>query len=222
MARRVYLASVTPTQVSPAYGVYGDTASALRRAMLPAVSAIDVMTTASLSATVGTFLSRQFVSGPLVGGENLAGSTVKGYARYLSPSAASVISSLRVVSLDGSTYKATLVPPATNSIDSLSFRNTPFYFAPFTFTIITSYVLEPFDRFVFEIAHKSLFDILTQVDGRYGASAASDLPEDEVSTLDLNPWLEFSTDFAFLSDSIGATIRGTNVPTVTIGGRNGP
>jgi hypothetical protein len=208
--------------------MWDDVSSAGRFAALPARSLSDVMTTVSLVHFPDKCLLRQFVSEPVVGGENLLGSSLKCYAQVQDVNGAfseTPAFGLSVCDLAGTTIKATIIPAfftygsgAPFSVPSL--RNAAFYSSA---PIAVSYVLEPLDRVVIELGFNLPFQLpQPELRTRYGASASSDLPENETETQDLNPWIEFSTDFALLSDSIGATVRGTNVPTVTIGGRNGP
>lgn len=69
---------------------------------------------------------------------------------------------------------------------------------------LTQQVAQDGDYLVIEIGFRSATTTTRNISLRYGDAAASDLPEDTASQTDLNPWLEFSSNFELQAALPGA------------------
>src|SRR5574337_470158 len=150
---RFYLPSTGAAAVSPAYGGWGETASADRRKMVSAKIS-SAMTNKSGSAILvnKTSLVRQFVSNPLAA-QTISG-TVKSYIRGLhAPSGTDICVSrllIRVCSNDGTTFTGTLLSLSGyggNNNWNTSLRNVDFADGD----ALTSVTVNDGDRLVVEV-----------------------------------------------------------------------
>lgn len=146
-------------------------------------------------------LARQYISDPLT--EQTISGYVKGQLRvYQANSGDDFCRAIivKVVSNDGSTVRGTLLshfPASLTSEFATSLTNR--YYPPST--ALTPVDAEDGDRIVVEIGWRD-FNATSWIFAyfRFGDDAASDLPENETSTDDYNPWIEFSADLEFKVD----------------------
>jgi len=206
MATRIYLPSSGATRISPAFdGAWGLITGADRvRAVagLASKTAMASKSTAETSATPVNVLSRQYIVGPLKAVE-ISG-TVKGRIRAQEANAdaeyrAQIV--IRVVSSDGGTVRGTLRAADSEALSSefgTGLVNRAFPLATLEPQALSPVTAQAGDWLVIEIGYFSHNAHTTSRNGtfHYGDAAASDLPEDETTTTDLNPWIEFSQDIA--------------------------
>ena len=139
---------------------------------------------------------RQFVSEPLQA-QTISG-TVKGQIRAReSDPAAQMCAALviRVVSNDGLTERGVLLAyfPAALSSGFDPATSTNRKFPPST--ALTSVTCQDGDRIVVEIGHRAFNTVTTSYTGYVwfnNTIGTADLPEDEITTDNLCPWIEFS------------------------------
>lgn len=142
----------------------------------------------------------QFISAPL-SAQTITG-TVKGQIRVYEGGddddcCRAVV--IRVLSNDGATVRGTLLAHFPSSLESewvLSATNR--YFPPST--SVDSVDAQDGDRLVIEIGSRRFAANFGYHRYRMGDNNASDLPEDETSTSDYNPWIEFSQTLDFLDE----------------------
>ncbi len=206
MVTRIYLPSSRETRISPAFDAsWGLTTGADRvRAVVGLRSGTGMASksTAEASATPVNVLSRQYIVGPLKAVE-ISG-TVKGRIRAQEANAdadyrAQIV--IRVLSSDGGTVRGTLRAADTEALSNefgTSLTNRAFPLATLEPQALSPVTAQAGDWLVIEIGYRSHNAHTTSRNGtfRYGDSASSDLPEDETSTSDYNPWIEFSQDIA--------------------------
>ena len=234
MPTRLYLATsnfaggVPP--ISPAFdAVWGNTTGAARRWLIPSDvrDATDLLgDTADFAETSGVtidVLMVQFISPGLLAPVTIGG-TLKGQIRVRESHAdadmrAQVIA--KVVSNDGAIVRGTLLGPDTGGLGSefatsLTNRRFPRGGAQ----SLSSVSALAGDRIVIEVGYRA-HDALTSSRSarlRVGQSAAADLPEDETTTTDLNPWFEFSDTLTFaggdrrVSHAIGEAVARDPAP----------
>jgi hypothetical protein len=147
------------------------------------------------------FLVRQYVSDPLVA-QTISGSgTVKGQIRVYEINALAEYCRgiiIKVVSNDGLTLRGTLLSHFPSSLESEFATSLTNRFFPNSQSL-SEVVAQDGDRIVIEIGVRSFNTITSAYNAyfRFGDAAASDLPEDETSTSDYNPWVEFSQTLDF-------------------------
>lgn len=210
MVTRFYFSATATPTVSPAFAAWGRTTEAARRTMSPTK---DGSSLASTTIWAGDFvvahstaLSRQFVSDPMIPGIAFTTSnTIKGVVRtmqsHLNDNIDRIPICLKVVSEDGSTTRATLKAlshygPTAGEWDAVTLESRRFADGD---TLDANYTTVAGDRLVLEIGGQiSVFGGMS-ITGtlRFGSSAASDLPEDETTTTDDNPWFEIDVAISF-------------------------
>ena len=220
MASRLYLASVTTAPVNPGFSAWGSTADAVRRKLLrTAPAAAEAMTTLTAACASTTGLLVQFVSDPMIAGIAMGGA-FKTYALALEGAAAQDVSSrlvVKVYDVTGATLRTTF---------SLGSAGAPSEFDATTLTnrqwaqsvSVSNYTTQFSDRLVIEYAANGA--AAGSASMRIGAAAASDLPEDETTTTDLRPWVEFAADITFI-DEVAVDMIGTYEPTINMVGTYG-
>ncbi|MDD2903720.1 MAG: hypothetical protein PHU44_14945 [Syntrophales bacterium] len=204
MATRIYFPSDIVTPLTPAYDDEWNMTSAAQRWLCvpakqnsPFVSSNPFVYTASNPPY--DVLSWQFIS-PRLLAQTISG-TVKGQFRAKEFSSSddfcrTVV--IKVVSADGSTVRGILLahfPEALASefATSLANRNFP---PPAT---LTEVACQQGDRLVIELGHRSFATVYSYENGKIeiGDDSATDLPENETTTNQYCPWLEFSADLAW-------------------------
>jgi len=140
-------------------------------------------------------ITYQFISPPLLA-QTIAG-TVKGQFRVAEYAAAddccrAVV--IKVVSNDGSTLRGVLLAhfPASLvaewAVGTYTNRSIP------PLTTLTNVTCQAGDRLVIELGGRFFAGSYRNAAYRIGDASANDLPEDETTTSDYNPWMEFSQD----------------------------
>lgn len=216
MATRIYLPSsgYSPAPISPAFGPGWEKTSSAGRRRAATVKGASPMATSTTGQNVSAgddVLMTQYVFGP-VAAQTISG-TLKGQIRASENSTnldarAQVLA--KVVSGDGGTLRGTLLAMDTAALSSefastLTNRKFPRGGA----TALTNVVAQNGDWVVIELGyrHHALPIILKNASLRYGEAAGSDLAEDETSTADNAPWLEFSLDIVMYKPA-GAMLMG--------------
>lgn len=190
------------TTLTPAFGAYTETTGA-DRILIPRSSQRVQSTMTSkvrahtATAANSTFLSRQYISYPMVA-QTLGAGTVKGTVRVLESAINDNLDamrlSIRVVSNNGTTYNGTAMLAQTNSTVaefSTSLRAKRLATGGAT----TSVTCNEGDRLVIEVATTnttigtSLSDTIS-----YGDDSATDLGDNETDTAANNPFIELSID----------------------------
>jgi len=147
----------------------------------------------------------QWISEPLAA-QTISG-TVKGQMRAReSGSAADARAQvvIKVVSGDGQTVRGTLVDfsgAALSSEFSTTMTNRKFPLAAISPVTMSSVVAQAGDRLVIEIGSRRSGADPGSTEFRLGESGGSDLPEDETTTQDQNPWMEFSSAITVLAEN---------------------
>lgn len=216
MARRFYLPSSGAAPVSPNFGLIGfwnNTTGADRIKLSrhrSGTSMADKTASESTDVTQYYTLARQYVSDTLIA-QTIAGN-VKGQIRCAEDNSDADFSyniKVGVVSNDGTTLRGTLLNSnsavmTTEFATSLTNRNFP------PSTALSSVTAQDGDRLVIEVGFSSFNTILAQRTAtfRLGDNGSTDLAEDETSTTDNVPWIEFSQTIYFddeilLGDSSG-------------------
>lgn len=206
---RFYFPSSGYTPVSPAFsGDWERTADATRM-RFDISKGSSVMASKTSSETVSTspydVLTRQYVSDPIKA-QTIAG-TVKGQMLVLESAVAADFCrgiTIKVVSNDGATLRGVLLSHFPDSLTSeypttMANRNFP------PESALSSVAAQEGDRIVVEIGTRAFNTATTQyiATHRFGDNAASDLPEDESTTTDSNPWIQFSQPIQFVTPSAG-------------------
>lgn len=204
MATRFYLPSSGAADVSPAYSSEWDNTGSASRLQLSRLRSGSAMADAAITDATATanrdVLIRQYVSAPL-SAQTISG-TVKGYIRAIESSASDNLRAqvvIRVVSNDGSSVVGTLyagdlttgTSDPTSEFDSATMRNREYPRGGAQ--AISSLAVSDGDRLVIEIGWRK--HVAASVSGtlRIGdADTSLDLAEDESSSSDYNPWIEFS------------------------------
>jgi hypothetical protein len=219
MSVRFYLHSTGQPPRSPAFAAWTTTAAAVRRRMARAVREGTALTSFVATKTAATnpsdVLVAQFVSEPLQAQTISSAGFVKGIIRALESAVAAdarAQMTIRVLSSDGATVRGTLLAlnagALSNEFDAATRTNRRF---PLNWSgsgaALTQVVTLEGDVIVVEVGARfhtaSTGDTCTLV---LGDASGTDLAEDETSTVDDTPWVEFSQDLLFLdvSDRRGA------------------
>lgn len=165
----------------------------------------------------------QYISGPLEA-QTITG-TVKGQIRVYEgedDDDACRALVIRVVSNDGATVRGTLLAHFPSSLESeWATSATNRYFPP-SGTSVTSVDAQAGDRLLIEIGVRRFAANSGYHRYRMGDNASSDLPEDETSTSDYNPWIEFSQTLDFMDaihiGQVNATVEYTpGSPQIRVG-----
>lgn len=203
-ATRFYLgaiASETPP-ISPAVDAGWEDTNDLDRRDLMFRPSGTIGTNLTAAWTAGQDSVRgQFISPPLDGGVDLTGATVKCYARgreWAVDDDTIAVTGLRVLSQDGTTVRVTLIAVDSVGADtefdnSATLENRTWLNGD---TVAGAYTLVDGDRIVLELGFTDIGGTGTTPQGtiRAGSPSASDLPEDETTTTDDNPWFEISVN----------------------------
>jgi hypothetical protein len=210
VATRFYLTNGDPQGLSPAFDASWDLTSSATRVGMKTFVRSRAFANASVTeaSTSGTFdvLIRQYVSDPIAA-VTISG-TVKGIIRVLEDATDADFRSqmvIRVLSYDCSTVRGTLIASDGGALVSewdattLTNRKFPLAWAG-SGTSVTSVAAQDGDRIVIEVGYRSHNVTATGKTGtmRFGDASLSDLAEDETSTVDNNPWVEFSDTITFL------------------------
>ena len=206
MAARCYLSAATAASVAPtADAGWERTTGSVGRMLLFAKSGADTLANGSTISgwTLGTdSLDRQYVSEPI--NELTFAGTVKMQLRSSETLAACNTVSrigLRVVSGDGTVVRGTMLAVADyaggTELASAAVTNKTYAVAG---TALTRVDARAGDRIVLEVGYSDNVGVTPNGKSIYGSSAASDLPEDETTTTNLNPWIEFSDNIAVYVD----------------------
>jgi len=193
-----YFPSTGAAAVSPAYSAGWEDVSIATR-LLPVITKIaSAMTTVAFSdidTTDKDILFRQYVSDPL-SVQTITAQLIKIQIRadeLLATNNMFLAWSVKAVSNDGGTLRGTLVSlqrDGTEVATALTNRGDS--------ATSTEVILQSSDRLVFEIGLGGLPIAATHTsDLRIGDAASSDLPEDDTTTTDLNPWILFQQVLIF-------------------------
>lgn len=205
MATRLYLpASAASTPISPDPAVEGWTTTFLERALTSTSKIADTLATVSIddANSANQFLVfRQYIGPPLTASQTITGSqAVKFQCRVIETNAANnmfLAAVVKIVAADGTTVQKRLVDLQTQGTEASATALTNRTFA------VTSnagdYTTVDGDRPVIEIGMAGNPTGAAHHDSsmRLGDSAASDLPEDETSTDDFNPWVQLADTLTF-------------------------
>ncbi len=225
MATRIYLPQTGAAPITPAFGTWTETTGADRIAGVATRigSAMTSKTQAhTATAANSTFLSRQYVFGPLAA-QTIPVSTIKGTIRVLESAANDNLDAMRllvrVVSGDGATYRTPVLYGPTNG--TVAEFNTALRAKRLaTGGATASVVVSAGDYLVIEIGTTnttvgtSLSDSIS-----YGDNSATDLGDNETDTAANNPFVEIAATITLLalsgSDS-GAGSDTSSAPAVAL------
>ena len=214
MATRLYLPNtgtissgfVPDANPNPATYTYWDTSGTISR--LPMLSAKSTDTKSTLATTITTadgsvnYVRAIWASEPVASNVTLNVSglgTVTGQIR-MSTSAASGYADM-VLSRYRSGVYTDIAYGASNALSSATLTNraSNFSYSSSDIALLTG------DRIVLYIALANDAGTSQTVSLRVGSDSGSDLPEDNVSTTDLNPWVEFGETITFSAASSSGT-----------------
>ena len=225
MATRIYLPQTGAPPISPAFGTWTETTGADRIAgVATRISSAMTSKTQAHTATAAnsTFLSRQYVFGPLAA-QTIPVSTIKGTIRVLESATNDNLDAMRllvrVVSGNGSTYwTPVLYGPANGTV--AEFNTTLRAKRLATGGATANVVVSAGDYLVIEIgttttvAGTSLSDSIS-----YGDNSATDLGDNETDAAANNPFVEIAATITLLalsgSDS-GAGSDAASAPAVAL------
>lgn len=213
MATRLYLPSSAAGAplVSPAFDASWEaTGSAIRQLLdtekneaSGAYATQAVATALNSPAGAVDVLIAQFISAPISGSTTIDG-TVKGQVRALESNAAADLRMqcvIRVVSGDGTSVTGTLIASSAAALSNefnTAIRNIKI---PLNgSTAVSSVTANDGDRLVVEIGYRKHESATTSRTGTFdlgAVSGATDLPEDETTTTQGAPWIEFSNTITF-------------------------
>jgi len=225
MATRIYLPQTGAAPINPVFGTWTETTGADRIAGVATRigSAMTSKTQAhSATAAGSTFLSRQYVFGPLAA-QTIPVSTIKGTIRALESGANDNLDAMRllvrVVSGDGSTYRTpVLYGPANGTVAEFSTSLRAKRLA--TGGATASVVVSAGDYLVIEIGTTTTVGGTSLSDSiSYGDNSATDLGDNETDTAANNPFVELAATITLLalagSDS-GAGSDAASAPGVAL------
>ncbi len=203
MATRIYLpaSGYSPAPISPAFDAGWEKTSSAGRRRSATVKGASPMATSTVNAdgaVNGDTLFTQYVFGPIAA-QTISG-TLKGQIRAYESAAsldarAQVLA--KVVSGDGGTVRGTLLAMDTAGLASefdagtglLENRQFPRGGA----VALTNVAAQAGDWIVVELGcRQHASSLFKSASLRYGEAAGTDLAEDEITTADNAPWLEFS------------------------------
>lgn len=203
---RFYFPSTGAADVSPAFdAAYEDTsiASRLKAVTTKIASAMTTVSFTDVSTADNDILFRQYVSAPLTA-QTIGGQTLRVQLRVvetLTTNNMFLSWGVRLVSNDGGTVRGTLVAvhrDGTESDTTLTNRGDT--------ANISSIDAVAGDRLVFEIGLGGVPVAVHDCSIRIGDADATDLPEDDTTTADNNPWIEFQQTLTFQT---GRTTKNT-------------
>lgn len=202
---RFYLPSATDAPgISPGFDANWDKTSQADRLQMNMAKMATAMTSKTCSENVSTnpynVLTRQYISPPLAA-QTISGN-VKGQIRCQEDNTAADFCKALVIKVVDSTgaLRGTLLQLFPVSLasefnqPSLQNRNFP------ASTALGSVVCQAGDRLVIEVGIRSFNTVTTNYTAthRFGDATGSDLAEDETTTTDNNPWIEFDSAITFL------------------------
>ncbi len=226
MATRFYLPSTGAAAVSPTFGAsWTDSAAAADRIALVNARISSAFTEKDVGSHTATeiayVLCRQYVSAPLAA-QTITG-TVKGVVRAREThNGANCDLAIRVAKCanDGSSVTEILAIASENDAASnaagaapefsdIALTNRRFEQGVDDFDLdLASTGVSAGDRLIVEIGYgKQTTNTTRRGIIEFGDNAGSDLAEDETSTSQLCPWVEFSMDIAF--QAVGRTTKNT-------------
>lgn len=240
MATRLYYSSSAIAAISPAIDGSWEQSTSMIRRILQASPAGSAMASTAIATTLNSpagavdVAMGQFVSPPLQGSGTIS-SGIKGQIRALEAATAADARAqvvIRVLSEDGTTIRGTLYGPdvavLSSEFDAVTLTNRKFPRGGTVTPTPVSY--QDRDRIVVEVGWRKGENATTSRTGtlRFGdAIGGTDLPQDETTTADNNPWIEFGDALGFYGevDFLAATrntVNGTSLTaTVPAGVRDG-
>ncbi|MDQ3126838.1 MAG: hypothetical protein M3Q66_00050, partial [Chloroflexota bacterium] len=225
MATRIYLPQTGAAPITPAFGAWTETTGADRIAgVATRISSAMTSKTQAHTATAAnsTFLSRQYVFGPLAA-QTIPVSTIKGTIRVLESAANDNLDTMRllvrVVSGDGGTYRTPVLYGPTNGTVA-EFNTTLRAKRLATGGATASVVVSAGDYLVIEIGTTTTVGGTSLSDSiSYGDNSATDLGDNETDTAANNPFVEIAATISLLtlsgSDS-GAGFDTSSAPAVAL------
>lgn len=209
MATRLYFGNGT-APISPSFDASWEaTGTPTRRPLEPdkglsdsAFESIAVATTLNSPAGAVDVAIAQYVSAPLNGAQTISGA-IKGQVRASESNAAAdmrIQTVIRVLSNDGTTVRGTLIASNAGALShefNTSLRNISVPLGGSTSP--SSVNAQDGDRIVVEIGYRKHENATTSRTGtlRLGNPSGTDLAEDETTTTDNVPWIEFADTLAF-------------------------
>lgn len=227
MSTRIYLPGTGAAPINPAFGTWTETTGADRIAGVATRigSAMTSKTQAhSATAANSTFLSRQYVFGPLAA-QTIPVSAVKGTIRVLESAGNDNLNAMRllvrVVSGDGSTYRTpVLYGPANGTVAEFATSLRAKRLA--TDSATASVVVSAGDYLVIEIGTTTTVGGTSPSDSiSYGDDSATDLGDNETDTAANNPFVEIAATIVLLAPSgsdAGAGSDTAGAPAVALTG----
>lgn len=208
MATRIYLPNTGATDINPTFGTYTETTGADRiKAVTSRISSVMTSKTQAHTATAAnsTFLSRQYVIGPLAG-QTYAASTVKGTIRVLESAANDNLDAMRlairVVAPDGTTFRTNILSQTNSTVAEFNTSLRAKRLATGGATVQS--VITEGDYLVIEIATTSTVGGTSLSDTiSYGDNSATDLGDNETDTAANNPFIELTGNIKFLQRGYG-------------------
>lgn len=199
MATRIYFPSNIPAPCSPAFHAEWDlTGQVQRKGCVPQKQTTGFANNGPWAYTTGSpkdGLAYQFISPPMFA-QTITG-TVKGQFRTSEFASSDICRAvvIKVVSGDGTAQRGVLLahfPGSLVSPYSGSFVNRNFP----PLSALTEVACQLGDRLVFELGSRSFAAGTSYNNGKIeiGDNSANDLPEDETTTSQYCPWIEFSAD----------------------------
>lgn len=195
VATRIYLPSTGSPAISPSFdSSWEKSNTALRRPADIARSSTAMTTDAFLSGVASANYDTacyQYVYGP-IGAQTLAGNVTAQLRMFVDTPAVSdkVQMCIRVIAADGATVRGTLLSHGTYGTDLIFTTATNHTFPS---TAMSSVEALDGDYIVVEVGYRQVTATSVGCSFRVGDAASADLPVDETTTDDLNPWIEFST-----------------------------
>lgn len=192
---RFYLPSTGTPDISPSFdSSWEKSNTALRRPMDIARSSTAMTTNAFLSGVASANYDTacyQYVYGP-IGAQTITGNVTAQIGMFVDTPAVSdkVQMCIRVIASDGATVRGTLLAHGTYGTNLIFNTRTNHTFPS---TAMSSVEALDGDYIVVELGYRQVTATSVGCSFRVGDAATGDLPVDETTTDDLNPWIEFST-----------------------------
>lgn len=207
MACRLYYVTLAPeTALTPAVDAAWEKSTSLVRrlmAVAPGGNTGNGNGIAGNGSNPNDTIREQFITPPLQGDQTIAG-TVKGQMMMFEGAAAANAMTqlgIRVMQSDGSirgTLLALHTQALANELNPTTYRNAKNPTSGLSPASLTSVAALDGDRLVIEPGVRIHSTNVTNASMRYvAAGGGADLPEDETTTTDGYPWLEFSQDLTF-------------------------
>jgi len=227
VSTRIYFPSNIVAPCSPAYDAeWNISNNTQRKICLPAKQGAAFLNVGNWGWAASPLpqdsIAFQFIS-PGLKAQTITG-TVKGQFRVAEYAAAddccrAVV--IKVVSNDGSTVRGILLSHFPASLVSeWSVRETYTNRAIPPLTTLTDVTCQAGDRLVIELGGRFFAASYRNAAYRIGDASATDLPEDETTTSDYNPWMEFSHDIQWDNSvqvgSMGAQVAYDLAPGVQV------